>query len=179
MSDCWSAGQIRLAIGKLSDANLHRLQQIAVGLVKAASRPIEPDELLNTALVKALEGSRTIPAKYPFVTVLAKIMRSHVSNQNKLHDNSKVSLFDPEEMATFVNGRTPEQDAIESERSKKLLSLFADSPTMELIFWAYYFEGRKPKDIAQLLDLTQTSVKSHLKTIQRRVKSARSKGQII
>lgn len=168
---------MRLAINALTDADLHRLHQIARGLTKSSVRFMDADDLMNTVVTKLIEGERTIRRGQEFVPAVARIMESVVSNEKKLADNKKViPLDDVGDLVAAAN--SPEDEAVLAERRRKALALFRDSYILELVFESYYLDDMQLSEIAQLLEISQTAVESHLKTIKRRLRAAGKEGNL-
>jgi len=80
-----SQAELREALGGLSDVDHYRLRKkIAVRL--AWARGMSPDDLLNTAFVRALDGTRKCPRELNLVIFLTNIMRSIRSAHRKTAD---------------------------------------------------------------------------------------------
>jgi RNA polymerase sigma-70 factor (ECF subfamily) len=76
-ADAAATEAVARALQALTAADLVRLKRIAQLRARAAPG-IEWEELLNEALVRALDGSRLWPAEVPLLAFLAGIMRSLV-----------------------------------------------------------------------------------------------------
>lgn len=75
-----STEAVARALGRLTPADLVRLKRLAQLRARAAPGE-EWDELLNEALVRALDGSRRWPPGVPLLAFLAGIMRSLVDGR--------------------------------------------------------------------------------------------------
>jgi DNA-directed RNA polymerase specialized sigma24 family protein len=174
---CRSHAEVQLEIARLSQADLLRLRQIARGLVRAKPIQVEPDELLNEALAKALEGERKIPRDVPVVVALANAMKSIVSNELKSHNVKKVDRGDLDALAEVAQpGPSLEDNVIAQDLRAKLIGLFEDDDTAALLIEGHYLEGMTAAELKTLAGLSDTAYESKMKAIRRRIGDAVRRG---
>jgi DNA-directed RNA polymerase specialized sigma24 family protein len=118
-----TATEIESAIQGLTDADLTRLRKFAGSLLgkspRGRSTYTTPYDLINTAIVKTLEGVRIWRSDLPFVTHLFSVMRSTI-----FHDaNSKrvKSLADdqPKDDIADTTAESPEDMALTIENDRE------------------------------------------------------------
>ena len=168
--------EISRAIQDLSDAELNRLHRVAV--IYARFRSIEPDDLLQEAYVRILDGRRNWPVDVDLVKFLTETMRSIANGElqkikhrpqlipiaNHGGDDSGVDPTDP--------ALNPEQRIGSAEEvaivKASLLSLFKDDENAQLILEGM-MDGMKGEELRELLKLDETAYQSKRKLIRRRI----------
>jgi len=162
----WSEGEVQLAIGELTDADVHRLQQTARAL-RRGSR-LAPEELLSEAIGRLLEGARKIRRSEKFMAVLMGAMRSIASNDRKLHDNARVDLVDDEALNSIGDpAPTPEDVVARKSLRESVLALFEGDETAQVICEGWFFEQMSEKELCELTGLDAKRLASKKRAIQR------------
>lgn len=130
-----SIAELRAALDALSEPDLVRLRKIA--RIYAGGTNLEPDDLLQEAVLRALNGNRTCPKGVALLTFLANAMRSIAWAARERTKSDPVAqasedVTDEASTASQVGtpGRSPEEDIIAREEQKRgqdaLLDLFGD-----------------------------------------------------
>lgn len=178
-----SHDEIAAAIRNLTPADWARLKLVARKY--AGGRPIEPDDLLQEALVRSFD-SRVCPAHVDVVRFLAEVMRSiaHGEAEKAKYKLVLVSLAktgEPPAKALDVPDPTPGAEAsMISEESaagicKALFSLFDDDPEARDIVEGT-MEEMTAEELRDLTGLSQTAYNSKRRLIRRRIDSAYPQG---
>jgi hypothetical protein len=156
----WSEGEVQLAISELSDVDLHRLQQTARALARGSR--LAPEELLNEAVWKLLDGVRKVPRTQRFVPVLLGAMRSLAWNNRKLHDNARVDSGDDEALNSIGDAApTPEDLLARKNMRQSVLALFQEDEIAQAICEGWFFEQMAEKELCELtgIDLKMLGTK--------------------
>ena len=175
--------EIACAIQDLSDADWTRLGKVAA--LYARNRAIKPDDLLQEAFRRALDGSRNCPVHVDPVRFLAEAMRSIADGElqkskaqprlvpiaNHGGDETTVDPPDP--------ALDPEQHAGSAEQAAAmkacLLSLFGDDEIAQVILEGM-MEGIEGEELRELTDLDNTAYQSKRRLIRRRIDKKLPKG---
>ncbi len=168
--------EIAHAIQDLPEADWTRLHKVAAAY--ARNRPIEPDDLLQEAFCRALDGRRNCPVRVDAVRFLAEAMRSIADGQlQKREAQARLvpianhgggeTAFDPPDPAL-----DPEQRAENAEEAAvvkaSLLSLFGDDEVAQVILEGI-MEGMKGEELQELTELDNTAYQSKCRLIRRRI----------
>ena len=175
--------ELKDAIGKFSDADLLRLRKTAQ---LYAIYPVEPDELMQEALCRAIAGTRRCPRNVSVVRFLAEAMRSIVHDELHKVENQReeVSVHDdtienPEAITPQEPGPTVEERMITNEQYRdtenKLLELFAGDDEAQLIVMAMLM-GIQGAELKKETGLDQTSFNSKRRLVRRKINSAIENG---
>ena len=175
--------EIACAIQDLSDADWTRLRKVAA--VYARNRPVEPDDLLQEAFHRALDGRRNCPVQVDPVKFLAEAMRSITDGELQKSEarprlvpiancGGDETAVDPPDPAL-----DPEQRAGSAEEAAAmkacLLSLFEDDEITQLILEGM-MEGIEGEELRELTDLDNTAYQSKRRLIRRRIDKKFPKG---
>lgn len=164
----WMEGEVQVAIRELSDADILGLQQTARALVRGCR--LAPDELLSEAIGRLLEGARKVPRTEKFLVVLRGVMRSVVSNDRKLHDNSRVDSGDDEKLSNVQAVAASPEDELASKRLREsVLTLFDGDEVTQAICEGWFFEQMTEKELCELTGLGATELASKKRAITRKL----------
>lgn len=180
--DTLAEDEMRQAIASLSDIDLLRLERAAVWLT--SRRSMSPDDLLQEAICRSLEGARRCPRGVRLVAFVINAMRSILSS------HIKASAGDPIELATPVSALsegddgidsvvdirdrapTPEQQLLAEDEANKmkaaLLRLFDNDPEAELVLLDI-FAGLTAEETRADLQLGETEYATIRRRIRRRI----------
>ena len=176
--DVLSADEISAALDNLPDGALARLERIARWL--ALNRSISADDLLQEAVLRALEGVRKCPRTVSVMAFLVGVMRSIVSASTKAVRTDPLALQPDvptdEEYDLFAHvkakGRDPLQQLIAREDVDRMLAelvdLFHDDPPAELVLLGVCQE-MGPEEICADLELDETGYATIRRRIRRRI----------
>lgn len=168
--------EIADAIKDLSDADWVRLRKVSV--IYARHRLIEPDDLLQEAFRRALDGSRNCPIHVDPVKFLAEAMRSIADAESQkaqarpqlvpiANHGGEEAVFNPPDPAP-----SPEKSAESAQEAaalqERLLSLFEDDEIAQVIVEGI-MEGMTGEELRELTDLDSTAYQSKRKLIRRRI----------
>lgn len=167
------------AIGALSTADWNRLRQVAI--IYCRGRPMEPEDLLQNALERAIDGSRHCPRNVDIVRFLAQAMRSIASNSMKALSRrpdfraepligDEGLLFDP------PDGRpTAEQQAVRDEElawmRQAVLDLFQDDLVAQVLVEGM-MEGMDGEALRATTSLSKVGFASKRRLVRRRLQKA-------
>ena len=179
------------AIRDLSDADWIRLRKVAA--IYARKSVIEPDDLLQEAFRRALDGSRNCPSRVDLVRFLAEAMRSisdgeleksGVRRRSKDADAARKHEAPPRLVPIANHGGDetgvdppdprldPEQRAGSSQEEAamraRLVSLFEDDEIAQVILEGM-MEGTDGEELRELTDLDKTAYQSKRRLIRRRI----------
>ncbi len=175
--------EIACAIQDLSDADWTRLGKVAA--LYARNRLIEPDDLLQEAFRRALDGRRNCPVHVDPVRFLAEAMRSIADGELQKREvqprlvpianhGGDETAVDPPDPAL-----DPEQRAGSAEEAAAmracLLSLFADDEITQVILEGM-MEGIEGEELRELTELDNTAYQSKRRLIRRRIDKKFPKG---
>lgn len=174
--------EMRQAVTALSDVELLKLERAAVWLT--SRRSISPDDLLQEAICRSLEGTRRCPREVRFVAFLINAMRSILSS------HQKASAGDPIELSTSIsalsegddeidplasirdNAPTPEQQLLAEDEANQMKAalhrLFDNDPEAELVLLDI-FAGLSAEETRTDLQLDETEYATIRRRIRRRI----------
>ena len=171
--------EIAAAIRSFTPADLARLKMVARKY--SFGRPIEPDDLLQEAYMRALD-SRACPAHVGVVKFLAEAMRSIAHGEAEKVEN-KVTFVpiaaagDSEDGASSVpdeadDAETKIMNTQRAERSvavhATIIALFNDDSTAKLVLEGM-MEEMTVEEVRELTGLDKTAYDSKRKLIRRRI----------
>ncbi len=170
--------EIAAAISRLSAADRIRLVKAARHF--ACHWTMSPDDLLQEAIFRALEGSRHCPCDVPVIAFLAGIMRSlsstalrSMKRQPKLYVVPMVgetaageSSFDP------ADGKATAEEALIAEAEAatakaEILDLYSDDVVSQALVEGI-MEGMKGQELRELTGLTEKELATKRRLIRRR-----------
>lgn len=174
-----SRDEIKKAIKAFTDANWVRLEQTAKS---CAIYPVEPDQLKQEALVRALSGDRKCPSNVDVVRFLAEAIRSISDGElNKVENRrNEVSVHDDmienlDAITPKEPGPTAEERMISNEQcqqiERKILELSDDDETAQLLIMGIMI-GLEGAELREQTELDQTSFNSKRRLIRRRIDAA-------
>ena len=175
--------EIACAIQDLSDADWTRLRKVAA--VYARNRPVEPDDLLQEAFHRALDGRRNCPVQVDPVKFLAEAMRS-ITDGELQKSEARPRLVPIANCGGDETAVDPPDPALDSEQRAGsaeeaaamkacLLSLFEDDEIAQLILEGM-MEGIEGEELRELTDLDNTAYQSKRRLIRRRIDKKVPKG---
>lgn len=174
-----SRDEIAAAIRSLTAADLVRLRSVARKY--AFRRPIEPDDLLQEAYVRALD-SRACPAHVDVIRFLAEAMRSiaHGEAEKVEHKVALVPIAKtagPAEEADSIRDETDDAETqmIAAQQAEMcitvhaaVIALFNDDPIAQLVLEGM-MEEMTAEEMRELTGLDRTAYDSKRKLIRRRI----------
>jgi len=174
---------IAKAIRALSPADWIRLNKVAVSY--SAGRPIGPEDLLQEAFARAMDG-RHCPADITVVKFLAEAMRSiaHGEGEKVEHRLALVSASASEEagqVAFAFPDVSPnaEQRMVSNETVAEvrgaILALFADDEHAQIIAEGL-MDGMDGEELRALCGLEATAYNSKRRLVRRRIEKAYPEG---
>lgn len=191
-------GEFACAIRDLSDADWIRLRQVAT--IYARNPVIEPDDLLQEAFHRALDGRRKCPVRVDLVRFLAEAMRSIADGELERSGARRRSNDEDEarkrevapRLVPIANhggdepavdppdpGLDPEQRAVSGQEAAAmracLVSLFEDDEIAQVILEGM-MEGIDGEELRELTDLDKTAYQSKRRLIRRRIVKRFPKG---
>lgn len=171
-----SEDEIVEAIRALSAAGWDRLGRVA--RVFCRGRPIEPEDLLQEAFSRAIDGSRNCPRNIDIVRFLIGAMRSIASGAMKVLSQQPefraVLLIGDDGLALDPpDGRpTAEQQTISNQEAarirREVLDLFQDDLTGYVLVEGM-MEGMDGEDLRATTDLSKVGFASKRRLIRRRI----------
>ncbi len=178
-----SRDEIATAIRTLTVADWVRLKLVARKY--ASGRPIEPDDLLQEAMARAID-SRVCPAHVDVVKFLAEAMRSIAHGEGEKAEHKLVLVPVPktgdyvrEALAVPDPAPSAEASLISEENAagirKALLALFDDDPQARDIMEGT-MEDMTADELRKLTGLSQTAYDSKRRLIRRRIDKAYPQG---
>jgi DNA-directed RNA polymerase specialized sigma24 family protein len=178
-----SVDEVREAIESLSDPDLARLQAVASRYSRGTGVS-SADDLLQEAVLRALDARRLCPRGTSVVRFLAEAMRSIASSDRKTAGRHPELLLvnasdDGESLPVPDAGKTAEVELGERQEAERILrsvlDLFADDEVATTIVEGD-IDGVPPGEIRDLLDLDETSYNTKRRLIRRRIQKAFPKG---
>jgi RNA polymerase sigma-70 factor (ECF subfamily) len=170
-----SQNEIEDAMGAFSDADWVRLKRTAQ---RYAISPLEPDDLIQEALVRALSGKRKCPANVDVVRFLAEAMRSisHGERNTTSAQIREVSINEGEISEGLQDQSiTAERRMISHEEyteiTTKVTGLFEDDEAAQLLVEGM-MEGMEGQELRELTELEETAFNSKRKLVRRRINAA-------
>ena len=147
---------------------------------------LEADDLLQEAIVRALEGSRKCPVNISVVRFLAEAMRSIAHGESEKTENqvvpiSLLSADDQESKSLNRPDRSPsiEENVINEESAailrNSIIALFNEgTPERDMV--EGIMDGWSAEELRELLNLDKTVYNSMRRLIRRRLNKAYLKG---
>ncbi|WP_129590244.1 sigma-70 family RNA polymerase sigma factor [Roseovarius nitratireducens] len=175
--------ELEEAIGELSTADWMRLRSAAQ---LYAVYPVEPDELVQEALCRAIAGSRKCPREVSVVRFVAEAIRSiaHDELQKVEHQRDEVSVHDdaiedPDSITPREPGPTAEERMISNEQARgmenRLLELFDGDDEAQLIVLGM-LTGTEGAELKEVTGLDQTGFNSKRRYVRRKINNAIENG---
>jgi len=182
--DHLDASEVRAAIEALSEADWVRLTRVANAY--ARNRGLDPDDLLQEAFTRALEGSRHCPRAVGIVRFLAEVMRSIASDELKarmrkpeLHLVPKTGGGVALEFDIAAEEPTAEDNIVSGQEvdriAARVLAFFEDDLIAKTIVEGD-MEGMEAEELRVLTGLDKTAYASKRRLIRRRIDKAFPKG---
>jgi len=181
--DTLPPSEVAAALRSLPEAGWLRLRKIARYYANICA--LEPEDLLQTALTRALAGERQCPIQVDVVRFLAEAMRSIASVSQKAGQawQAALRLVQPAEAedAEFQVAALPSpEDAISSEQEAvrikaTILRLFDDDLIAQAIIEGD-MEEMTAEDIRALTGLDKVAYASKRRLIRRRIDQAFPRG---
>jgi DNA-directed RNA polymerase specialized sigma24 family protein len=171
-----SEDKIVQAIRALPTASWTRLRRVA--RVFCRGRPIEPEELLQEAFARAIDGSRNCPRDVDLVRFLTGAMRSIASGAMKiltrqpdfralpLMGDDGLALDPPDPWPTAEQQIISDQEVARIRR--EVLDLFRDDLTAQVLVEGM-MEGMDGEDLRATTDLSKVGFASKRRFIRRRI----------
>jgi DNA-directed RNA polymerase specialized sigma24 family protein len=179
-----SRDEIEQAIHSFSTPDWNRLDHVARYLCRG--RDLDPKDLLQEALTRALDGSRTCPANVQVIRFLSEAMRSIASDtteaMRRQPEFQAVPLLGEDGSVIDVPDREPsaEERLISLREAKRIsaavLEIFADDPIAEIMVVGI-IEDMDGEELRALTELDKTSFASKRRFIRRRITDAFPKGR--
>jgi RNA polymerase sigma-70 factor (ECF subfamily) len=178
-----SREEIEEAIGAFSNADWVRIRSAAQ---LYAVYPVEPEELLQEAIYRAIAGTRKCPKGVSVVRFVAEAIRSiaHDELQKVEYQRDEVSVHDetienPEAITPREPGQTAEGRMISNEQIRgtenRLLELFDGDDEAQLIVLGM-LTGTEGADLREVTGLDQTGFNSKRRYVRRKINNAIENG---
>ena len=178
-----SRQELKKAIGAFSDADWMRLRSAAQ---LYAVYPVEPEDMVQEALCRAIAGTRNCPKGVSVVRFLAEAIRSiaHDELQKVEHQRDEVSVHDktienPDAITPLEPGPTAEERMISNEQSRgtenQLLELFEGDEKAQLIVMGMLDET-EGAELKEFTGLDQTGFNSKRRYVRRKINKAIENG---
>jgi DNA-directed RNA polymerase specialized sigma24 family protein len=178
-----SRGELEEAIGEFSDADWMRIRGAAR---LYAVYPVEPEELIQEALCRAIAGTRKCPKDVSVVRFVAEAIRSiaHDELQKVEHQRDEVSVHDasienPDAITPQEPGPTAEERMISNEQTRgtenRLLELFEGDDEAQLIVLGM-LTGTEGAELREVTGLDQTGFNSKRRYVRRKINNAIENG---
>jgi DNA-directed RNA polymerase specialized sigma24 family protein len=172
--------EVRRAIDALPAAEWLRLHKVARALCRSTGS--DPDDLLQEAFQRALDGSRQCPRDVDVIRFVAGVMRSIASDWSKARKRRpEISLVRPSGslqavvvQVRDVNANAYERLAIDQEEAclrQSLRDLFADDGVAQALLDGI-MEGGTGEELRSLTALSETELASKRRLIRRRIDKA-------
>jgi DNA-directed RNA polymerase specialized sigma24 family protein len=172
--------EIKTTIEALPRIGWLRLHKVARAFCRHTGA--EPDDLLQEAFRRALDGARQCPRDVDILRFLAGVMRSIASDWSKARKRRpEVSLLAPggviEEVVARVRDPRPTPDDVlggaqEADRMRRaVLDLFADDLVARALLEGI-MDGRQGDDLRSRTGLSETAFASKRRLIRRRIDKA-------
>jgi len=184
-----SPAEVAAALRSLTEAGWLRLRKIARYCANIC--PLEADDLLQTALTRALAGDRQCPAHVDVIRFLAEAMRSIASDSLKARGREEAGqarqaalrLVRPAEEQEaelqVAPAPSPEDDLASEQEAARIktaiLHLFDDDLIAQAIIEGD-MEEMTAEDICTLTDLDKVAYASKRRFIRRRIDQAYPRG---
>jgi RNA polymerase sigma-70 factor (ECF subfamily) len=179
-----SRDEIEEAIRSLPPAGWIKLRKAANTFCRRGA--LDPDDLLQEAFARAIDGSRRCPRNVDIVRFLAQTMRSIATDTlevaRRQPEFRAVPLIGDDGVPLEVPARelSAEERLIELRETKRLstaiIDLFADDPIAEVIVIGI-MEGMDGEELRALTELDDTDFASKRRLIRRRIDAAFPHGE--
>ena len=174
-----SRNELEQAIDEFTDADWARLWKAARFY---ATYPVEPDQLIQEALLRAISGNRNCPTNVDVPKFLAEAMRSIANGGRSKVENRRVEVSlndetrkDLEAITPKTPDLTPEERIISDEQCHNIetgiLKLFEDDEAAQLLVLGM-MDGVEGTELRELTDLDETSFNSKRRLVRRRIGKA-------
>lgn len=179
--NCLSAKEVKEQIEALSVPDWIRLKKIARAY---SGNGVEPDDLIQETIARALSNVRNCPRDVNFMKFLANAMKSVAEAQRKKqHPENKADFsIDDENNAILIFDKgdnvlnIPQEQAIENkkrtekigQRLQEVLELFKDDEPAELIIMGKE-DGLSAKEIKETFDIDKKTYDTTLRRIRRTI----------
>jgi RNA polymerase sigma-70 factor (ECF subfamily) len=161
------------AIGALTPPQLIRLRQLAD--VYARAHGVEPEDLLQEAYIRALDGSRQCPVDVEILPFLAATMKSIADGELKKRQRRPPLVpvpNDGEQESPILkvpdSNPNPEKALETKQQTDRLLLLFDDDVDAQMIVYGM-IDGIKGAELRALTSLDDTAFASKRRLIYRRI----------
>ncbi|WP_162136955.1 RNA polymerase sigma factor [Magnetospirillum molischianum] len=139
-----------------------------------------PDDLLQEAIRRILDGQRTVPSDQPFVACLMQVMRSIAwASRKRLRAVAKEAELVQMEDTVPSPTPTPEQEAASNDACARLneviVDMFGDDDEAQAVLMGRV-DGMTPAEIKAAFGMNQTTYDTALRRIRRRVAKHFPKG---
>ena len=179
-----SRAEVDAAIEALTDETWARLRKISA--LYASNRPVNPDDLLQEAILRALEGNRHCPRAVSIIHFLAGAMKSiafdEVKKRGRRPEGRAIPILKEDGQPAMDlpdTNLSPEEQAIDAQECglirQSIHKLFSDNQVYEVIVDGI-MEGLEGDDLRALTDLDATGFASARRLIRRRIGKAFPKG---
>jgi DNA-directed RNA polymerase specialized sigma subunit, sigma24 homolog len=179
-----SPAEIAAAISELSEADTNRLRKVAHAYSR--DRPIEAEDLLQDAFVRALDGDRKCPRSVDVVRFLAEAMRSIASDALKAQTRRPVLCPVPESGEDELPFDPPdprpnaEQELSAAEEARRIkraaLALFDDDLEAQTIAEGM-MDGMEGEELRSCTGLDEKAFATKRRLVRRRIDKAFPKGR--
>ena len=175
--------ELEEAIRAFSDADWLRLRNAAH---LYAIYPVEPDELVQEALCRALAGTRNCPRNVSVVRFIAEAIRSIAHDELHKVENrrNEVSVHDDtidnlDAIIPREPGPTPEERMISNQQIRgtedRLIDLFNGDDDAQLIVLGM-ITGLSGAELREATSLDQTAFNSKRRYVRRKINNAIANG---
>ena len=178
-----SRDEIEQAIRSLATAGWIRLRKVANAYCRG--RALDPEELLQEAITRALDGSRTCPAGVDVVRFLAEAMRSIASDTMEALQRQPEFLAEPliDERGNPLDIPDPlpttESRLVDLREAKRIatavLALFEDDETAAILVMGM-MDDMDGEELRELTGLNKTAFASKRRLVRRRIDQAFPRG---
>lgn len=166
--------ELACAIQDLSNADWSRLRKVAAAYVR--NRAIEPDDLLQEAFLRALDGRRNCPVHVGPTKFFAGAMRSIASSETEKRETrprlvpianhgGEETAVDPPDPVPDPEQRAGSAEEVAAMKAC-LLSLFEGDEIAQVILEGM-MEGIEGEELRELTDLDNTTYQSKRRLIRR------------
>ena len=161
MSELLSLAEIESLISRLTVADRTRLIRIAQkykGRIK-----YEPEDLVNEALCRILEGRRSWPRRVETMPFLVGVIKSIASEWKQ----------DLLEGIDLEDERAGERGIFAGIDIRRIIALFDDDPIAKIILMGMA-EGKSGEELEQASGLSPTECESKVKKVRRRIEKSKT-----
>ena len=164
--------QVQAAIDAFDDATWARLEDIA--LTYGKTYRMSPKDLLQEALVRALEGERRCPQSVDVVAFIAMTARSIASAEVKKQRRLVLVAQPDDEVAELPTEARPLDEQLDDERTvapllAEILELFSDDDIALAVFEGTYVDRMSVAEVRELTGLSATAYDSKCRLVRRRL----------